>query len=107
LKVVGIDARDEGLELSRELGADLMCDARQGKEKVLAEVKKFTGEGVDATINVSDAKSAAALACAITKMHAKMIQIAQVRRSIAAIEGFADGMNTKCSQRKFQYHSLS
>lgn len=80
LKVVGIDARDEGLELSKEAGADVVIDARQGKEKVVEEVKKVTGgEGVDATINVSDAQSAAGLACAITKMHAKMIQIAQVR----------------------------
>ncbi len=57
-----------------------MLDARLGKDKVVEEAKKVTGgEGVDATVNVSDAKSAAALACAITKMHAKMIQIAQVR----------------------------
>jgi alcohol dehydrogenase, propanol-preferring len=81
LKVIGIDARDEGLELSKEVGADVVIDARKGKDKVVEEVKKLTGgEGVDATVNVSDAKSAAALACAITKMHAKMIQVAQVRR---------------------------
>jgi propanol-preferring alcohol dehydrogenase len=36
------------------------------------------GEGCYATINLSDAKSAAALACAITKLHGRMIQIAQV-----------------------------
>jgi hypothetical protein len=35
------------------------------------------GEGCYATINLSDARSAAALACAITRMHGRMIQIAQ------------------------------
>lgn len=34
--------------------------------------------GVDATVNVSDAENAAALSCAITKMHGTVIQIAQV-----------------------------
>jgi len=54
----------------------MRATARRGS---LHGVREVTGgEGVDATVNVSDAKSAAGLACAITKMHAKMIQIAQV-----------------------------
>ena len=79
LHVIGIDARDEGLELSRTCGADVVVDARVGKDKVVEEVHKNTqGAGVDATINVSDAKPAATLACAITKRHGKMVQIAVV-----------------------------
>lgn len=79
LVVVGIDARDEGLALAKESGADVVVDTRQEKEKVVEEVKKVTnGMGVDATVNVSDAENAAALSCAITKMHGTVVQIAQV-----------------------------
>lgn len=79
LNVIGIDARDEGLELSKATGADIVIDARIGNEKVVEQVKKVTGgNGADATVNVSDAKSAAATACAVTKMHGLMVQIAQV-----------------------------
>lgn len=79
LKIVAIDARDEGLELCKQMGADLVVDARAGKEDVAKRVKDATGgEGCDATINLSEAKTAAATACAVTKMHNKMIQIAQV-----------------------------
>lgn len=80
LKVVGVDARDVGLELSKQNGADVVVDAREEKNKVVQEVQSATGgEGVDATVNLSDAKSAAATACAITKMHGTVVQIAQVR----------------------------
>ena len=79
LVVVGIDARDEGLKLAKDSGADILVDARQEKGKLGEEVMKVTnGTGADATINVSDADRAAALACAVTKMHGTMIQIAQV-----------------------------
>ncbi|KAI9729073.1 MAG: hypothetical protein M1828_000158 [Chrysothrix sp. TS-e1954] len=78
LNVVGIDARDEGLALSRECGADVTIDARKGKEHIVAEVHKVTsGAGADATVNVSDAENAAATACAVTKRHGLVIQIAQ------------------------------
>ncbi|KAK5166346.1 hypothetical protein LTR04_000740 [Oleoguttula sp. CCFEE 6159] len=78
LQVIGIDARDEGLQLSRTAGADVVIDARRGNEAVVAEVHKVTnGAGADATVNVSDAKSAAATACAVTKLHGVMVQIAQ------------------------------
>jgi len=81
LNVVGVDARDEGLALSKEVGADVVVDARKGDEAVVEEVHKVTnGEGVDATINLSDARTAAATACAVTKMHGRMVQIAQVSR---------------------------
>ncbi|KAL8779801.1 MAG: hypothetical protein Q9213_006759 [Squamulea squamosa] len=78
LRVVGIDARDQGLDLARNSGADVVIDARIGKEKVVDEVMKFTdGKGVDSALTISDAPGAAALGCAITKMHGTMIQIAQ------------------------------
>lgn len=78
LKVIGVDARDEGLQLSKHYGADIVADARKGKEDVVKEVHAVTnGEGVDATINLSDHNDAAAIACAVTKMHGRMVQIAQ------------------------------
>lgn len=70
LHVIAIDARDEALSLAKECGADTLVDARSGKDKVVAEVKKVTeDEGVDATLNVSDHESAAATGAAVTKMH--------------------------------------
>jgi propanol-preferring alcohol dehydrogenase len=82
LKTIGIDARDEALELGRQVGADVTIDARQETAKVIGEVIKGT-EGVraDATLNLSNADSAAGLSCAVTKNHGVMIQIAQVGRS--------------------------
>lgn len=78
-RVVGIDARDEGLELARHSGAHVVIDARLGKDKVVEEVKKVTdGAGADATLTISDAIDAAVLACAVTKTHGLMVQIAQV-----------------------------
>ncbi|KAF2239314.1 GroES-like protein [Viridothelium virens] len=78
LRVVGVDARDEGLELTKKNGADVVVDARKGKEEVVRQVQEATGGvGVDATVNVSDAKSAAALACAVTRLHGLVVQIAQ------------------------------
>ncbi|ROV88896.1 hypothetical protein VSDG_08909 [Cytospora chrysosperma] len=83
LKVIGIDARDEGLELSKAMGADVVLDARKDKDEVVRQVQDLTREanpgnpGVDATVVLSDAESAAALGCAITKLHGTMVQVAQ------------------------------
>ncbi|KAI9839671.1 MAG: hypothetical protein M1819_002297 [Sarea resinae] len=78
LQVVGVEAREEGMKLAKSAGADVVVDARAGKEKVAEEVRKVTGgHGADATVNVSDADEAAAVACAVTKMHGLMVQIAQ------------------------------
>ncbi|KAL1614116.1 hypothetical protein SLS54_009972 [Diplodia seriata] len=78
LRVVAVDARDEGLALAREAGADVVVDARGGKEKVVDEVQRVTGgAGADATVTISDARDASALACAVTKVHGLMVQIAQ------------------------------
>lgn len=79
LKVVGIDARDEGLELTRKSGADVVVDARKGLDEVVRQIHAVTdGEGVACTLNVSDAQEAMKMACAVTRMHGTVIQIAQV-----------------------------
>lgn len=78
LKVIGIDAREDGLTLSKDTGADVVLDARKGKEWLVEEVKKVTnGAGADSAVTISDASNAAAIGCAVTKMHGTMIQIAQ------------------------------
>ncbi|KAL6709789.1 hypothetical protein ACN47E_001218 [Coniothyrium glycines] len=78
MNVVGIDARDQGLELTQHSNADLVVDARTGLEQVVKQVHAVTnGQGVKTTLNVSDADSAAALSCAITRMHGTLVQIAQ------------------------------
>ncbi|KAK0636071.1 chaperonin 10-like protein [Bombardia bombarda] len=78
LFVVGVDARDEGLALSRDNGADVVLDARKGKAAVVGEVQRLTDPaGVDAAITLADADGAAALACAVTKPHGTMVQVAQ------------------------------
>lgn len=78
IKVIAIDARDEALELCKKAGADVVLDARKGQDEVVKEVQKLTGgAGADATINLSEHETAAPLACAVTKMHANMVQISQ------------------------------
>lgn len=78
LKVIAIDAQDKGLEISKHYGADVIADARQGKDAVIKVVHGVTNsQGADSTINLSDNSTAAGLACAVTKMHGTMIQIAQ------------------------------
>lgn len=78
INVIGVDARDEGIALSIEAGCEHVFDARKGKEEVAREVQALTnGLGVEAAINVSDHETAAALSCAVTRMHGRMIQIAQ------------------------------
>ncbi|KAK5953498.1 hypothetical protein OHC33_005442 [Knufia fluminis] len=77
-KVIAIDARDEALELCRKAGAEHVFDARKGQDEVVKQVKELTGQdGADATINLSEHETAAPLACAVTKMHANMIQVSQ------------------------------
>ena len=80
LKVVAVDARDEGLALSREMGADVVLDARKGKDAVVEEVKAVTGKqaGVDATIELSGHPTAAETGAAITRQHGRLIQVAIV-----------------------------
>ncbi|KAI1432135.1 GroES-like protein [Xylaria sp. CBS 124048] len=76
LKVIGVDARDAGLALSREYGADAVVDARRAKADVVAEVRALTGgRGVDCAIVLAD--HAEALAAAMTRMHGTVLQVAQ------------------------------
>ncbi|KAK5167722.1 uncharacterized protein LTR77_007421 [Saxophila tyrrhenica] len=76
LKVVGVDARDEGLALSREMGADLVVDARKGRDAMVEEVQKVAGPGVDAVLELSGHPSAAETGAAITRNHARFVQVA-------------------------------
>ena len=72
LHVIAIDARGEALSLAKKCGADIVVEARSGKEKIVEQVKKVTGgQGADATLNVSGHESAAATGAAVTKMHGK------------------------------------
>lgn len=78
MKVIGVDARDEGLELSKKYGADVVVDARKGKEEVVKQIQAVTGgNGADSTVVLADHKDACALGCASTKMHGTLVQIAQ------------------------------
>ena len=95
LRVIGVDARDEGLELARRHGADVVADARAPQEAVAAGVRRAVlaahdefrqpdedkdggqYDGADATLVLSDAPGAAALGCALTCMHGTLVQIAQ------------------------------
>jgi len=78
INLVAIDARDEGLELCKEAGADHVLDARKGNNEVVKQVQDLTGgRGVHAAVNVSEHPTAAALACAVTRMHGIMVQVAQ------------------------------
>ncbi|KAF2675450.1 GroES-like protein [Microthyrium microscopicum] len=87
LKVIGVDARDEGLSLSKEQGADVIVDARKGKESVVKEVHAVTNDkGADSTVCISDHEDAAAIACAVTKMHGIMVQIAQPKDVVIPFE---------------------
>ncbi|KAI1354240.1 GroES-like protein [Xylaria sp. FL0043] len=76
LKVIGIDARDEGLQLSRDYGADVVLDGRREKADVVKEVQAVTdGKGVDSAIVL--AEHAEGLAAAVTRMHGTVVQVAQ------------------------------
>ncbi|KAI0142521.1 GroES-like protein [Hypoxylon sp. NC0597] len=78
IRVVGIDARDEGLGVSREAGADVVLDARKGRAEVVGEVQRVTGgEGARAAIVLADAEGATALAAAVTRTHGTVVQLAQ------------------------------
>ena len=78
LKVVGVDARDEGLALTREAGADLVIDARKGKEAAAEEVVKATGKGVHAIIELSGHPTAGPMGIALLKNHGRFVQVAIV-----------------------------
>jgi D-arabinose 1-dehydrogenase-like Zn-dependent alcohol dehydrogenase len=79
--VVAVDAREEGLELSRQSGAQLVLDARKGKEAMAAAITEAIGdEKIKATVVLSDHDTACDTACAITRPHGTVIQVAQPKR---------------------------
>jgi propanol-preferring alcohol dehydrogenase len=88
LKVIGVDARDTGLELSHQAGADLVVDARKPQNELLEAIHSATELGAHATLNVSDAEPAATTACLVTRKHGTVIQIAQVRMPDVALTGY-------------------
>lgn len=78
INLIAIDARNEGLELCKEAGAKHVFDARKGKEELVKQVQGLTDNlGVEATINVSEYETAAAFSCAVTRIHGRMVQVAQ------------------------------
>ncbi|KAK7985806.1 hypothetical protein PG988_003428 [Apiospora saccharicola] len=78
LRVLAIDARDGPLELSKELGAEAVLDARLGKSEVVEWAQIVTGgHGADATVVLADSPGACALGCAVTRMHGTVVQVAQ------------------------------
>ncbi|KAI1780335.1 GroES-like protein [Hypoxylon cercidicola] len=78
LRVAAVDARDGALGLARECGADVVVDARRGGEAVVEEVRGATGgEGAHASLVLSDAAEATALAAAGTRAHGTLVQVAQ------------------------------
>jgi alcohol dehydrogenase, propanol-preferring len=78
INLIAIDARDAGLEVCKSAGAKHIIDAREGEEAVVKKVHDLTdGLGVNCAVNVSEHDSSAGLACAITRMHGTMVQVAQ------------------------------
>lgn len=79
LRVVGVDAKDEALDLSRELGADVVIDGRIDVQCLVEEVRKHTdGKGVHATLNVSGATAAVPIATGVTRDHGCVVQVGLV-----------------------------
>lgn len=83
LKVIGIDARDSGFELTRRAGADAVLDVRDGQAKLVESVSKIVSEGksgsptgVSSSIILAEHPAASANACAITKKHGTAVLVA-------------------------------
>ncbi|KKY28598.1 putative zinc binding dehydrogenase [Phaeomoniella chlamydospora] len=87
LKIIGVDAKPSGLELSKASGADVVLDASSfSKEALVQKVAEATStthlgvghhSGVSSAIVLSEHDSATSLACAITHIHGTVVQIAQ------------------------------
>lgn len=85
MNVIGIDAKDAGLELTRKAGADGTVDVREGVDAVIRQVHQIIGQReagrgsdlCDAVLNLSDAKSAVRTSMMVTKAHGLVVQVAQ------------------------------
>ncbi|KAH0529027.1 hypothetical protein TsFJ059_003829 [Trichoderma semiorbis] len=81
VNVVAVDAREEGIELSRQCGAQLVLDARQGDEQLTTSITEAIGDDkIKATVVLSDHETACDTSCAITRPHGTIIQVAQPQR---------------------------
>ncbi|TDZ27724.1 alcohol dehydrogenase [Colletotrichum spinosum] len=87
ISVVGVEARDVALDLTRRSGAQAV-DVRAGKDATVEQVRRIIGprgagrgdELCDATIVLSDAESAIHTAMTITKGHGLVVEVAQPPR---------------------------
>lgn len=90
INVVGLDARDVGLDLSLKAGAKAAVDVRTGFDETVNAVRtaigpRSQGRGddlCDAVIVLSDAPTAVKTAMAITKAHSVVIQVAQPKEIV-------------------------
>lgn len=79
--MVAVDAREEGLELSRQSGAQIVLDARKGSEALEAAITEEIGDDkIKATIVLSDHETACDTACVMTRPHGTVVQVAQPPR---------------------------
>lgn len=95
LHVIGIDARDEALQVARSSGANVVLDAREGQEANVAAVHaalpsalQGRGGGTEAALVLSDVAEATALACAVTKNHGTVVQVAQPEKVTVPFQEF-------------------
>lgn len=74
--VAGIGARDESLALTRDVGADLVIDARLGIDEVVRQIQEATcGLGAGATIALPGAPGASGLAGTAATLPVTMILV--------------------------------
>lgn len=87
INVVGLEARDVALELTRKAGA-VAVDVRAGTDATVEQVRRIIGprgagkgdDLCDATIVLSDAESALHTGMVITKRHGLVVEVAQPAR---------------------------
>lgn len=87
INVVGIEARDVALELTRKAGAAAV-DVRPGKDVMVQQIRSLIGSRgagkgddlCDATIVLSDAEPALETGMIITKGHGLVVEVAQPKR---------------------------
>ncbi|KAL0932926.1 alcohol dehydrogenase [Colletotrichum truncatum] len=87
INVIGVEARDVALELTKRAGASAV-DVRRGTEAMVEEIRKHVGphrvekgnDLCDASIVLSDAESAIHTGMAITKGHGLVVEVAQPKR---------------------------
>lgn len=102
IKVVGLEAREQGVELTKRAGADHAINVRD--EDFIQQVHSISGgEGVPATIVLADAPSAATSGFKVTMNEGLVVQIAQVGRytQLTERETIADSPSLRLSTSRF------